>query len=99
MDQANIVSGGATVHTSLKQNVSVFYADYWFISTDHVVADRRSQLKLFEVQPYLKIEKLWKMTWQECKCDLAYVGGYLVEGVGAGGVRADGVGPRVAGVL
>ena len=30
---------------------------------------------------------------------MAYTGGYLVEGVGAGGVRTDGVGPRVAGVL
>ena len=31
--------------------------------------------------------------------DLAYAGGYLVEGVGAGGVSTDGVGPWVAGVL
>ena len=36
---------------------------------------------------------------KDCKFDLAYAGGYLVEGVGAGGVCFDGVGPRVAGVL
>ena len=31
--------------------------------------------------------------------DLAYAGGYLVEGVGASGVCANCVGPQVAGVL
>ena len=78
-----------SVARRLKANIKV---------THHIVTDRRSHLKLFKVQSYLERKNKGKHD-KDCQPYLADTGGDLAEGVGAGGVRGDGVGRWVAWVL